>query len=268
MPGPGLPGDGSVVPGLDPPGEVAIRRQIENAHACLLASGDFGDLQAGWWRHACLWEGEPDGLSSTLMRQGLAAAVLHPANRPRNETVAWTLNLKLPPTNLFLTGSSFDGTITGRVITEGVKTEESSRLFVQVVRPRGEPQTSRVEVEGFDVLDIFEQYFARSEQNLARFFPLGGERVAAVLGLPGVDPDWLRGLDIDAARELLDVAPTIEERVFRFECGCSPERILEIMRSIFGNAPEDLFHDEQQVEVFCPRCGRRWWVDREQFHAD
>ncbi len=256
------------MPVVPPPGEVVIRRQIENARACLIASGDFGDLLAGWWRHASLWEGEPDGLSSILMRQGLAAAVLHLANRPRNETVAWTLNLKQPPTNLFLAGSSIAGTITGRVITEGVRTEESSRLFVQVVKSQGEPQTSRLEVDGFDVLEIFEQYFDRSEQNPARFFPLEQERFAAILGLPGVDPDWLHGLGVDAARTLLETAPTLEERAFRFECGCSPVRILNVMRSMFGPAPDELFHGELRVEVFCPRCGRRWWVDREQFDAD
>jgi hypothetical protein len=248
-----------------PPGEVVIRRQIENDRACLLASGDFGDLLAGWWRHATLWEGEPDGLSSTLMRQGLAAAVLHLANRPRNETIAWTLNLKLPPTNLFLTGSSADGTITGRVITKGVKTEETSRLFVEVVRPRGEPQTSRVDVHGFDVLEIFEQYFERSEQSPARFFPIENERFAAILGLPGVDRGWLSTLDLNAAQSLLDAAPTIEERPFRFACGCTPARILEVIRSIFSKNPDELFCGEPRVEVYCPRCGRRWWVDREQF---
>jgi molecular chaperone Hsp33 len=240
---------------------------MENARGCLVSSGEFSDLLAAWWRHASLWEGEPDGLSSILMRQGLAAAVLHLANRPRNEAVAWTLNLKQPPTNLFLTGSSGEATITGRVITDGVRTEDSSRLFVQVVRPRGEPQTSRIDVEGFDVLEIFEQYFDRSEQNPARFFPLEQERFAAVLGLPGVDPDWLAGLEIDAVRVLLNTAATIDERSFRFECGCSPARITEVMRSLFAKEPSALFHDENRVEVFCPRCGRRWWVDREQFDA-
>lgn len=249
-------------------GEVVIRRQIANDRACLLASGDFADLLASWWRHASLWGGEPDGLSSILMRQGLAAAVLHLANRPRNETVAWTLNLKQPPTNLFLSGSSDDGTITGRVITDGVRTDESSRLFVQVVRPRGEPQTSRLDVEGFDVLEIFEQYFDRSEQNPARFFPFDGERFAAVLGLPGVDPDWLHELTIESAREMLETAPVVEERPFRFECGCSPARILDVMRSMFGREPEELFRGDRRVEVFCPRCGRRWWVDRELFDAN
>jgi molecular chaperone Hsp33 len=252
------------VPVVPRPGEVVIRRQVENVRVCLLASGDFCDLLAGWWHHASIWGGEPDGFSSILMRQGLAAAVLHLANRPRNETVAWTLNLKQPPTNLFLTGSSTEGTITGRVITDGVRTEESSRLFVQVVKPRGEPQTSRLDVDGFDVLEIFEQYFDRSEQNPARFFALERDRFVAVLGLPGVDPNWLHGLDVDGARALLETATIIEERSFRFECGCSPARILEIMRSIFGKAPDELFHDAPRVEVFCPRCGRRWWVDREQ----
>ncbi len=255
------------MPVVPTPGEVVIRRQIENPRACLIVSGDFGDLLAGWWHHASLWGGEPDGLASVLMRQGLAAAVLHLSNRPRNETVAWTLNLKQPPTNLFLTGSSVEGTITGRVITQGVRTEESSRLFVQVVKPRGEPQTSRLDVDGFDVLEIFEQYFTRSEQNPARFFAIEQERFAAVFGLPGVDPAWLHGLAVGGARTLLDTAVALDERSFRFECGCSPVRIVEVMRSLYAKEPNELFRDETQVEVFCPRCGRRWWVDREQFDA-
>jgi molecular chaperone Hsp33 len=137
-----------------------------------------------------------------------------------------------------------------------------------VVRPRGEPQTSVIEVTGFDVLEIFEQYYDRSEQNPARFYPLEGERFAAVLGLPGVNREWLAALTTEEAVAILEASPVIEERTFRFECGCTHARILEVMQSIFGQKPEELFHEDPRVEVFCPRCGRRWWVDRGQFDAN
>ncbi len=251
-----------------PAGLVQLDRHLHDERSVILTAGDFSETFDAWLRHCQLWQSEPDGLTSILMRQGLAAASLHLANRPNDEIVGWTLNLQRPPTNVFLTGDVRKATVTGRVYTEGVKTADHSRLFVQTSRAsQPEPFQSAIDVSGFDLLEIFEQYYDRSEQNPARFFDLDGNRFAMVLGLPGVDRAWIQDLQPSSFGEILDAARSIDGRAFRFECGCSPAKMLRALRSIFLKDPEDLFQGEDRVEAACPRCGRRWWVTREQFHA-
>jgi molecular chaperone Hsp33 len=247
-------------------GIVHLERRLHEGRSVILTVGDFAEALEAWLRHSKLWQSDPDGLSRVLMQQGLAGAALHLANRPNDEIFGWTLNLRTPPTNVFLTGDVRKGTFTGRVYTEGVRTTEHSRLFVQTYRAsQPEPFHSAIDVAGFDVLEIFEQYYERSEQNPARFFELEGARYGMLLGLPGVDRDWISSLTAGEIEPMLADSRRIDGRVVRFECGCSPAKMLRALRSIFQENSEELFLDEDRVETSCPRCGRRWWVTREQF---
>ncbi len=250
---------------IDPPGEVMLYRRFDNKRSILVSEGDFGLFIRAWLRHVALWDKIPDGFATLLVRQGLAAEVLTLANRPRDENIAWTLNLRHPPTNLFLTGSARDSTATGRVFTEDVRVAESSRLFVQTVRPGHEPALSVIDVTGLDVLEIFEQWFARSEQNPARFFELEEDRFVQVRGMPGVNREWLLSIAREDLPGLIAESMLLEERTFRFECGCTPQRMIEALQGVFASNPDDLFLGDDRVEVTCPRCGRRWWVTREHF---
>jgi len=130
-----------------------------------------------------------------MMRQGLGAAALYLAFRPHDEAVGFTLNFRTPPINIFITGDGAASTVTGRAFTEGVRTAETSRLFVQSQRPGQDQIQSLVEVEGLDVLDVFEQYYSRSEQAPARFFELSDDHFISIMSLPDSDVDWLQGLD-------------------------------------------------------------------------
>ncbi len=246
-------------------GVVTIRRHIEQEHGSLLAVGDFGAMFTGWRGHVANWEGAPGPFSTELMQEGLAVATLHLSSRPKNETIAWTLLLNEPPRRLFLTGSSAEGTVTGRILADGPPPDGASRLHVQVLKPRGEPHTSVTEVFGHDLLAIVEQFHTQSEQLPARFFWLGGDRYASVHGLPGADRAWMAGLDGAAAARLFEEMPLLEERLFRLECGCTLEKILSATRAVFREDPEELFAGDPRVEVYCPRCGRRWWLERTEF---
>lgn len=245
------------------PGEVLVRRSLDDAHDLLVARGDFSSLFAGYLDHVVRWETQPDGLEMTMMRQGLAAGTLHLSCRPKEEMVGWTINLLRPPLNLFLTGYSKERTITGRVITEHVRTAETSRMFVETRGPTGGMTQSTVELEGFDVLEFFEQYYSRSEQKPARFFEAGADEFVMLLGLPGVDVDALARMPREEGLRLADEAPRLlDEMSFRFQCGCNYATMRGVISGLFRENPEELFQGEDGVEVFCPRCGRRWWITR------
>ncbi len=153
----------------------------------------------------------------------------------------------------------------GRVFESHVQTASSSRLFLETQRPRLEPTSTVLEVQGSSVLDIFEQYFWRSVQIPTRLLALDSGEHLLVQGMPRANKKWIRGLRAESALEELGELESIEERAYRFGCGCDPGRILAIVHGMYQEKADDLFHGESQVEVSCPRCGRRYWITREDF---
>jgi hypothetical protein len=244
---------------------VRIDRYTSREHNVLAARGTFTSLFAAYRDHARRWVGDPDGLAYTMMRQGLAAASLYLTCRPRDEQTAWTLNLPEPPLNVFFTADAEHGRVVGRYYTEHVKATAHSRLFVQLARSRGEPHQSVIDVTGFDVLAILEQYYARSEQAVARFFELPDDTFIMLMALPGIDEEWLRALSaVDAAAFVAGPQVSlIEQREVDFACACDEARIHGIIASIFKGKLDELFEAESTAEVKCPRCGRAFTVTRD-----
>ncbi|MBD3160964.1 MAG: hypothetical protein GF346_02265 [Candidatus Eisenbacteria bacterium] len=248
-------------------GRALLTRRIDDARSAVITTGRFTDLFAAWEAHAVVWQTARDPFSHSCMRQGLAAAALDLANRPRDEEIAWTLHFERPPTNVFLTGEARAGIVTGRVYTDGVRADASSRLYVTSRRSGGPQTTSSIDVDRFDLLEIFEIYYRRSEQRPARFLELEEDRFSLFLSLPGGDPSWFETLGAEEAASRVDAGRLLEERPFRFECGCNPRRMVVALRDLFEEEPESLFEGNEEVETFCPRCGRRWTITREAFDA-
>ncbi|MCI0650295.1 MAG: Hsp33 family molecular chaperone HslO [Planctomycetes bacterium] len=248
------------VPGL---GEARLQRFIDEARSAIFVHGDFGAFFRGYRNHARRWDREPDPLAATLMQQGLAAAALYLSCRPRDESVGWTLSIKEPAISLFLTGEAGRSTVTGRLLREGVRQFEKSRLYVQAQRERGPIAQTFLDFTSLDVLEIFEQYYARSDQHPARFFEYSDVSFGMILALPGADLTWLQSLTREAARERTQaLRKKLDTRVFRFACGCSVERMREVARGAYPD-PRELFAGESRIEVQCPRCGHSWWLTSE-----
>ena len=251
-------------------GEAFVHRLLDDEHDLLVVRADFAAFFDGYLDHVRRWDHEPDPLGQTFMLQGFGAAVLHLSCRPPGEYVGWTIHVERPPTNLFLTGDSAESIVTGRIYTEHVKVDgEGSRMFVQSGRAGGTPTQSTVGVEGLDVLKFFEQYYRQSEQTPARILEVTPTEFVMLQALPEADDDWLLGLDRDQALGVAedDLKP-LDVRVFRYQCGCNPKRMVGVVRELFRDRPEELFDGDGGVEISCPRCGRRWWVDRDEFFGE
>jgi len=255
-------------PGSDRPGEATVRRFLDRERDLLVARGDFGPLFAAYLDHARRWDAEPDGLSQTFMRQGLGAAVLHLAARPKGELVAWTIQIHQPPTNVFLTGDSAEHIVTGRVFTENVRPSDHSRMYVQTNRPGTRTSRSTIEVFGLDILEMFERLYRQSEQSPARFFEISDESFLMLQALPDADVEALAKLSREEALGIgEDDMKSLGDTTFRFRCGCDPERMLEVVETMFRADPDELFRGDPGVEISCPRCGRRWWIDRTEYEG-
>jgi hypothetical protein len=245
---------------------AVVRCYLDPERDASIARGGFERLFAAYLKHARKWTALPAGEMESMMTSGLAAATLDLALRPPDEFTAWTLNIKDPPLNFFFCGDNAEFIITGRVFVRDVQTAESSRLFVESQRPKRKPTQSSLDVDGMDVLDIFGQFYNRSEQLPSRFHRIQNDEFALIRGLPQVDQDWLRSLDAKKTREYLEKDFTqTDERIYRFRCGCNFKTILKVVRGMYKDKAEELFLGEEKVEVSCPRCGRYWWLTRKEF---
>ncbi|NNF06246.1 MAG: hypothetical protein HKN21_05765 [Candidatus Eisenbacteria bacterium] len=249
-------------------GSVTVHRYMDNKHNAMLATGTFTALIAAFSEHANRWEAPLDGLTYTMMRQGLSGMVLHLSFRPNDENIGMTVNFKQPPINVFLSGDASESWVTGRAFVEGVKTTESSRLFMQTHRRKSGATQSMIEITGLDLLEVFEQYFKQSVQTPARFFELDKDQFAMILGLPNADRSWIENFTPD--QKLFGIwkktLEPLDQREFKFHCGCTPEKMVKAVHSIFGEDPDALFKGEDEVEVSCPRCGTRWTLTESQFN--
>jgi molecular chaperone Hsp33 len=250
-------------------GQGVVRRYALRKEECVLSIGEFEGLHLAWEAHVRRWDHLPDGLALTMMRQALGGAALHLTNRPKSEDVAWTINIVRPPINVFAASDGQEGWVIGRVFTEGVATTDESRLFVETRRARRNPVQSVIDVQGIDILVILEQYYARSEQNPARFFELDDHRYAMIHALPDAREEWLESLVREDVPDLMAREPRqIDERLITLNCGCTSERMLEVVRASFADRGDQLFLGDAEIEVSCPRCGRRWMIDRPTFEGE
>ncbi len=250
----------------DDTGSASVGAFLDRRRDAVIGRGRFDQLFAEYRRHADSLGILPDEQACRMMLDCLAAVTLQLALHPPDEFSAWTLNIKQPALNFFIAGDNSQFIVTGRVYANNVKTSDSSRLFLESQRPRHEPSRSVLDVSGTDVLMIFEQFHERSEQIPSRLFELSDGEHVFIQGMPRVDTDWLHSLDRRAAESYLakELEP-IEQRRYRFSCGCDPYKVLKIIHGMYHGKADELFQGEHQVEVSCPRCGRRFWVTRHEF---
>lgn len=200
-----------------------------------------------------------------MLKDALAMIVLHLVARPWAETIAWTVNLRAPRVNLFVTGGSVSETVTGRIFTEDVREPDRNFLYSQTTAPRmDEPRTSMLEVVGKDPLAWISQYYSQSEQRPARAFRFDDDIFALVAAQPDCDMAWFDSLDGDAVSRIDEAEETrlLETRRFRFHCDCTLDKILPVLGG-WRERLDELFEDADVIRIQCPRCAASYRVSRD-----
>ena len=200
-----------------------------------------------------------------MIKEALAALVLHCASRPWNETIGWTIHLEALGLNLFVTGDNPNGRVVGQLFSENVRKTGQNLFCADVVRGTDEPRRSAVDFEGEKVLRAVEAFYARSEQRPARFFELEEEDYVMVSAQPDCDQDWLERLtqgDVEGL-DRLETLSLLETRKYHWECGCNQKRMMEVLLPVMVRDPEGLFGTETSIRMGCPRCGARHVITRE-----
>lgn len=232
---------------------------------CLLLRGQFTGIYTDHYLHLMENGIRYSADLDAMLKDALAMLVLHLTARPWNETIAWTANLRAPRINLFVTGSSNERHITGRVFTEDIREPDRNFFYSQTTTSHSnEPRLSTMEVEGRDPVAWVSQFYCQSEQRPARAFRLDNENFALITAQPDADYEWLAGLDTQQVADIDTTEETslLETRFFRFRCGCTLERILPVLGS-WRDRPDDLFHDADTITVQCPRCAASYVITRD-----
>jgi len=261
------------MPEITPPNTADAGLEINTTFVrtrnVLQARGEFGDLFVDYYLHLQKHDMHPSPVADALFKTALAAFVLHSASRPRNELTAWTINFQKPLVNVFLTADNETGAVAGRVFEENVKELPENIFYSDVVRLGQPKRRSAVSFEGPDPVRAAEKFYAQSEQRLARYFQLGEEEFSLMSEHPDCDLNWLTQLTAEQVGNLdkIETVVPVERRVYRWHCGCNQERMLEVLAPTMKQSPDELFGDEEKIEIRCPRCGARYAITREAMEA-
>lgn len=245
---------------------VEVRTYFVRKRNALLARGRFSPLYLDYYLHLMQHQLKYEEDMDLMLKEALAGLALHLASRPQDETCAWTLNFHQPLMNLFVTGSSRPGRVTGRIFTEDVRDSGKTLFIAQTTRTNQSPRQSMVELEGTDVLAAVESFYTQSEQRLTRVFRLADEEFVQVSAEPDCDEEWLLGLTVEDISELgkTEHLTLLETRGYVLECGCSPERLYPLISRL---PEEDLAYvfEDGVAQMQCPRCGARYRTEKGAF---
>lgn len=231
----------------------------------LLLRGQFTPIYTDYYLHYMQHGIRPAPELDQMLKDTLALLTLHLVARPWSESIAWTANLRAPRINLFVTGSSFDEAVTGRIFTEDVREPDRNYFYAQTTTvENSKPSLSTLEIKGKDPIAWLSQYYDQSEQRPARAFRLEDENFAIIAAQPDCDLEWLASLDEAAVAKITDTEETtlLETRRFRFHCGCTLDKILPILGG-WKDRLDDLFGDAASISIQCPRCAAKYEVTRE-----
>lgn len=232
----------------------------------LLARGKFGPLYVDYYLHLMQHSIRHDETADVMLKEALAAMTLHVCSRPQDESCAWTINLNEPPMNLFVTGGSRPGRVTGRVFTEDVKKAEENLFISQTTRPNHQARQSVVSFHGTDVLRAAELFYDQSEQRPTRIFREDDEEFVMLTAEPDCDLDWLNGLKADEIKKLdqTEHLVPLETRGYVFECGCSVDRLYPLLTRLTPEDLDEIFSDGFAT-ITCPRCGAVFKTPKDHF---
>jgi len=246
-----------------------VRTYFVRGKNALVARADFGALYAD----LCLHEMDcgirhPESQEQWL-RDALAGITLHAASIPLQETLAWTVHFEEPAVNVFVTAVNPSGSVTGSVHTEEVRSSGKNLFYAQTAAAGKEARLSVVDFEGLDVLSAAEAYYGRSEQRPIRIFRYAVEDLVMVSAQPDCDLDWLASLNQESILTLdkdFELS-LLEQRTYRFACGCGQGRMLDLLAPSMRADPDALFGDQESLRMRCPRCGARHAITREALEA-
>ena len=219
----------------------------------LVLRGQFTPIYTDYYLHLMQHGIRHPAELDQMLKDSMAVLALHLIARPWDETIAWTVNLRAPRINLFVTGrSSRKPSPAGS--SPRMSASRTGIFSIPKLPPaHREPRTSSWRSLARTLSHGFPNICDQSEQRPARAFRLADENFALVTAQPDCDLAWLTPLD-DAAVPNIDPAEEtklLETRRFRFYCGCTLDQIVPVLGGWRGRL-DQLFGDSDSSRSNAP----------------
>ena len=194
----------------------------------------------------------------------MAAAGLAAVSLVDRESWGWSLALKGTGIGLFC-GVEPEGMVCG---TTRPAPEDRALGTLQRQKARGPLVQSSYEPEGDCPVAAVEEYFSQVVQLPTRLAVTDSWDAVLVQVLPGGDLSPTEGLTgqelvarLDRAEQDGELSLTDEMLLF-YECRCDDEMILRMLTSLPPDQRAELWGDEKELRVECPRCRREYVINR------
>lgn len=233
---------------------------------CLMLRGKFTPIYTDYYLQLMQHGLQQPQKLDWIFKELIAYFTLHLVARPWAERYAWTVSLRAPRANFFVTGASLDGTVVGRAFTENIREQKTNLFISQLYQENAEPRTSTIHLQSSIPAEWIEDYYKQSEQRLCRCVELEDEVYVLIVAQPDADIEWLMDLDPTKVAEIESTEETklLETRKFKFHCGCTLEKVLPAI-SAWKDRPDELFGDKSEIEITCPRCAAHYLITKDQF---
>lgn len=204
----------------------------------------------------------------------IASFAIHLTARTALETHAWTLHIvDENPYSLFVTGSTGElgedgiakGFLVGHILTDHIRHSDTNAIHAQCIN-RGKTFRSYVPCDSSNIVSMVEGFYNQSEQRPIRIkISETSDTAVAIAALPGFESEWFNSVDIDALVAESESLDKTRMRTchFTFTCDCSPEKLTPFFKMLGEKGLADLFGEDTELSISCPRCGKRFTVSRD-----
>jgi hypothetical protein len=206
----------------------------------------------------------PDKDRAVMLMRMFASAGLAAVSLPEPEYWGWSVTFPGLTTGLFC-GVEPNGMMCG-----SVRESDPTRNLVAVQRQgKHAPVTqSRFSLHTHDPVEAVERYFAESEQTLIRIAVDEKGKGALLRPLPNGRFDEIEGLtDSELISRCFKLAEDssitlLQEMLLFYECPCNIQMITKMINSLPEDQKKELWGELDHLEVSCPRCSRKYLVER------
>jgi len=254
-------------------GLVAVTEYIPKREA-LLIKVDTSDYLIDYYLHRRQYAPDTDPTHDEKLKELITCFAIHLSARTATETHAWTVHLVADtPYSLFVTGNTgaiddsgiAHGFIVANILTDHIRHTDVNSIHAQFTN-RGNTFNSHVQCDSNDIPRMVEQFYAQSEQYPLRIkISDNSDTAIGLVALPEFDEEWIQTVDLDSLVTSSDVPRSPMRTVhFAFSCDCSPDKLLPFFRSMSPEAVEELYGNDQELHITCPRCGKQFGVNRSE----
>lgn len=259
------------------PGLITIADYLPKREG-LLIQVDSSDYLIDYYLHRK--DFAPDTLPEhdEKLKELITCFAIHLSGRTGRETHAWTVHIVAEkPYSLFVTGNTGDiddtgaarGFIVGNVLTENIRHTDVNSIHAQFTH-RGKNFTSMVSCDSSDIPRMVEEFYRQSEQYPMRIvLSQTSDTAIALVALPEYDEEWIQNAPVADLPTSSEVEKSrMRTCHFAFSCDCSPEKLIPFFRGLSHDELNDLYGEDEELHVTCPRCARQFSVARDAVTAE